>query len=125
MPLHTIGACPPAWPNSPHTMKSLGAHREAGNPYTSVARTRTVVHVEEPVLSVLRVERQTEQTLFIAAIVHRTRDVQERGRKYLSVRLEDLDRSRLLHDEEAGIPTMGDVHRFAEPGYDRLQLKGL
>jgi hypothetical protein len=84
-----------------------------------VPRGVRVVHEEEPVLRVTRVEGEAEQAS-LAAAPHERRDVEERRRPDGTV-LEDDDAAALKREKETRVARVSDGGRLREAGDERLE----
>ena len=98
-----------------------GQSLEFGNdrvPSTAVGR---VIHIEETVRTVVRMERQTQQALFRAVEVRQALDVEKVSCLQRSI-LNDADGAALLYDEEAIVARRPlEIQRIAEAAHDGSQ----
>ncbi len=96
---------------------------ETGDACTARTITKNVVHIEEAVVRVVRVERQAEQSL-LAAAVHLVHNIKERCWQHGAIGVHYAYFAHLQHSEEAVIPRMGDVHYSIEPCGEGVELNG-
>src|SRR5882724_1845565 len=98
-----------------------GISLEFGDDRVSSTDVGRIIHVEEPVRAVVRMERQTQQSLFRVVEVRQALDVEKVPSLQRSV-LNDADGAALLHNKEAivaGWPL--EIQRTAEAAHDCRQ----
>jgi len=89
----------------------LRGSQEAG--YGSGSLPVSVIHIKPPIFQEAGVQCQSQQTLFAAAAPHPVAQVQEGYRLDQSI-FEKLNDAPLLHQKNAPIPGIRQVHRLGQ-----------